>query len=68
MVDNLKGLITRYNDKEVMENLLDDLVAKDGSETLGCDNMSGILIEFWMINKLLFTFTHSLSFFFNISQ
>ena len=46
MVDNLKGLITRYNDKEVMENLLDDLVAKDGSETLGCDNMSGILIEF----------------------
>lgn len=46
MVDCVKNLITRYNDKDVMENLLNDLVAKNGKEILGCDNMSGILIEF----------------------
>ena len=46
MVDHLKGIISRYNDKDIMENLLDELVAKEGSEVLGCDNMSGILIEF----------------------
>ena len=46
MVDHLKNLVNRYNDKEVMENLLDDLVSKDGKDILGCDNMSGILIEF----------------------
>lgn len=46
MVDNLKSLKSRYLDgKDVMEHLLSDLVAKDPKEVLGCDNMSGILIE-----------------------
>ena len=46
MVDHCKKLVTRFNDKDVMENLLEELVAKNERELLGCDNMSGILIEF----------------------
>lgn len=46
MVDHVKLLRSRYNSKMVMENLMDELVAKDCREVLGCDNMSGILIEF----------------------
>lgn len=44
MVDHLGRIITRYNDQEVMENLLEELVAKDKREELGFDNMSGILL------------------------
>ena len=44
MVEHVKNLRSRYNDKEVMETLMGDLVAKDCNEVLGCDNMSGILI------------------------
>jgi len=46
MVDHCKKLVTRFNDKDVMENLLEELVAKNERELLGCDNMSGIIIEF----------------------
>jgi hypothetical protein len=46
MVDHVKLLKARYNHKDIMENLLNELVAKDSREVLGCDNMSGILIEF----------------------
>lgn len=46
MVDHVKMLRSRYNNKDIIENLLNDLVAKDCRELLGCDNMSGILIEF----------------------
>lgn len=44
-------LRSRYNNKDIIENLLNDLVAKDCRELLGCDNMSGILIEFnwWLL-------------------
>jgi serine/threonine protein phosphatase PrpC len=45
MVEHLSTLMTSFNDAEVMENLLDGLVAQSGREVLGCDNMSGILLE-----------------------
>jgi protein phosphatase 2C family protein 2/3 len=47
MVDHLKGLQGRFNDKmSMMSKFFDDLVAKESKEGLGCDNMSGIYIEF----------------------
>lgn len=48
LVDLVKGLQGRFpnNDKEVVEQLLEELIAKESKEGVGCDNMTAILIHF----------------------
>lgn len=53
-VDNSQGLIDmvreqlqkKKENKVVMQELLDELIAKDTMSGLGCDNMTSILIKF----------------------
>ena len=47
MVDHLTRSKSHCNGKELMEGLLDELVAKDKKGLYGFDNMSGIILEFW---------------------
>lgn len=59
MISHIAQLRSTNKDKKlVMEKLFNDLVAKDFKEMSGCDNMSGILIEFidnsWVILQLTF--------------
>lgn len=39
---------------EIVENLLDCLIASDTTNGVGCDNMTTILVKFkwWVYNKL----------------
>jgi len=46
MVDHLTRSKSHCNGKELMEGLLDELVAKDKKGLYGFDNMSGIILEF----------------------
>lgn len=54
-VDDTDGLVNKMRDllreknsnyKEALEKLLDDLIAKETREGVGCDNMTAILIGF----------------------
>jgi stalled ribosome rescue protein Dom34 len=46
MVDHLTRSMSHCSDKKLMENFLDEMVAKDKKGMYGFDNMSGILLEF----------------------
>ena len=47
MISHIKQLREKNKDRKViMEKLFNDMIAKDLKELSGCDNMSGILIEF----------------------
>jgi serine/threonine protein phosphatase PrpC len=54
-VEDTDGLVTKVKDllkvkggnyKEAVETLLDELLAKETKEGVGCDNMTAILIGF----------------------
>jgi serine/threonine protein phosphatase PrpC len=54
-VEDTDGLVTKMKDllktkggnyKEAVETLLDELLAKETKEGVGCDNMTAILIGF----------------------
>ena len=44
MVDHLTRSMSHCSDKKLMENFLDEMVAKDKKGMYGFDNMSGILL------------------------
>ncbi len=47
LIDITKKYIAQKNsDKDILQKLLQQLLAKDSSEGLGCDNMTSILIRF----------------------
>ena len=46
MVDHIFSLKGKHEDSQkVLEKLLSDLIAKEGKDIDGCDNMSCILVE-----------------------
>ena len=47
LVSLIKGLQGRFpKDQDVVEQLLEELIAKESKEGVGCDNMTAILIHF----------------------
>ena len=46
MIDYLKKDFGKKQTGAMMEELLDQLLAKDTREGIGCDNMSAILVTF----------------------
>lgn len=47
LIDIVKNHISnKLENKEIMQKLLDELIAKDTMAGLGCDNMTSILIRF----------------------
>lgn len=48
MINILNQQISKYpkDSRKIMEDLLDNLLAKETSQGIGCDNMTGILVKF----------------------
>ena len=46
LIDLIRQLLKQYNSnlKTVIEKLLDELLAKDTREGIGCDNMTAIIL------------------------